>query len=210
MGGWGGGGGGCWNLLINGLWQFFSEYEPSLRHRICIICYHYLPRYQSEYHLRILFDHSYCENKLTQNIHSQSQNCCFKKVANFGGKIPATRRPFACYKTYRHSYHRVYIYLCHCIFVLRLHLNHVTKLKPAFFKRVFETWGCSWAQSTVTYDVHTQKLLQDSRLYYRHKLIRWIGLLNRYRIRVPRSKVRSPQVRVTPFIAALEHPGDTC
>ena len=37
-----------------------------------------------------MFDHSYC-----QNIHSQSQNRCFKEFAHFLRKIPATKRPFA-------------------------------------------------------------------------------------------------------------------
>ena len=37
-----------------------------------------------------MFDHSYC-----QNVHSQSQNRCFKEFANFRRKIPATKRPFA-------------------------------------------------------------------------------------------------------------------
>ena len=62
-------GGGGWIALPNGLWQFFSEYEPLLRNQICIIFHHYLPWLSSEYHLRIMFDHSYC-----QNVHSQSQN----------------------------------------------------------------------------------------------------------------------------------------
>ena len=37
-----------------------------------------------------MFDHSY-----RQNVHSQSQNRCFKEFANFRRKIPATKRPFA-------------------------------------------------------------------------------------------------------------------
>ena len=83
-------GGGGWIALPNGLWHFFSEYEPLLRNQICIIFHHYLPWFTSEYHLRIMFDHSYC-----QNVHSQSQNRCFKEFANFRRKIPATKRPFA-------------------------------------------------------------------------------------------------------------------
>ena len=35
----------------------------------------------SEYHLRIIFDHSPC-----QNIHSQSKNCCLKNVLIFSEK----------------------------------------------------------------------------------------------------------------------------
>ena len=81
---------GDWIALPNGLWHFFSEYEPLLRNQICIIFHHYLPWFTSEYHLRIMFDHSYC-----QNVHSQSQNRCFKEFANFWRKIPATKRPFA-------------------------------------------------------------------------------------------------------------------
>ena len=84
----GGGGGGI--ALPNGLWQFFSVYEPLLRNQICIIFHHYLPWFTSEYHLRIMFDHSYC-----QNIHSRSHNRCFKEFANFRRKIPAKKRPFA-------------------------------------------------------------------------------------------------------------------
>ena len=53
----------------NGMWEFFSEYKPLWRHLICIIFHHYLPWYPSEYHLRIMFDHSHC-----QNIHFKSQN----------------------------------------------------------------------------------------------------------------------------------------
>ena len=83
-------GGGGWIALPNGLWHFFSEYEPLLRNQIGIIFHHYLPWFTSEYHLRIMFDHSYC-----QNVHSQSQNRCFKEFANFRRKIPATKRPFA-------------------------------------------------------------------------------------------------------------------
>ena len=83
-------GGGGWIALPNGLWHFFSEYEPLLRNQICIIFHHYIPWFTSEYHLRIMFDHSYC-----QNVHSQSQNRCFKEFANFRRKIPATKRPFA-------------------------------------------------------------------------------------------------------------------
>ena len=67
-----------------------NEYEPLLRNQICIIFHHYLPWLSSEYHLRIMFDHSYC-----QNVHSQSQNRCFKEFANFRQKIAATKRPFA-------------------------------------------------------------------------------------------------------------------
>ena len=37
-----------------------------------------------------MFDHSYC-----QNVHSQSQNRCFKEFANFWQKIPATKHLFA-------------------------------------------------------------------------------------------------------------------
>ena len=66
------------------------NYEPLLRHLICIIFHHYLPWFPSEYHLRIMFDHSYC-----QNIHSHSQNHCFKEFAHFRRKTPATKRPFA-------------------------------------------------------------------------------------------------------------------
>ena len=35
------------------------EYKPLLWHLICIIFHHYLPWYPSEYHLRIMFDHSH-------------------------------------------------------------------------------------------------------------------------------------------------------
>ena len=40
------------------------------------------PAHPSEHHLRIIFDFSHC-----QNIHSQSQNCCFKNFLIFGKKI---------------------------------------------------------------------------------------------------------------------------
>ena len=72
---------GGWNALPNGLWQFFSEYEPLLRHLICIIYHHYLPWFPSEYHLWIMFDNSYC-----QHVLSQSQKRCFKEFAHFGKK----------------------------------------------------------------------------------------------------------------------------
>ena len=72
-------GGGGRNACPNCLWQFFSEYEPFLSHLIFIIIYQYLPRFPSEYHLRIIFDLSHC-----QNIHSQSQNCCLKNFLIFG------------------------------------------------------------------------------------------------------------------------------
>ena len=83
-------GGGGWIALPNGLWHFFSEYEPLLRNQICIVFHHYLPWFPSEYYLRTMFDHSYCEN-----IHSQSQNRRFKEFVHFRRKIPATKRPFA-------------------------------------------------------------------------------------------------------------------
>ena len=76
LGLWGG-----WNSLLNGLWQLFSEYEPLLRHLICIIYHHYLPWFPSEYHLWIMFDNSYC-----QHVLSQSQKHCFKEFAHFGKK----------------------------------------------------------------------------------------------------------------------------
>ena len=37
-----------------------------------------------------MFDQRFC-----QDIHSQIQNCCFKELAHFRQKIPATMRPFA-------------------------------------------------------------------------------------------------------------------
>ena len=83
-------GGGGWIALPNGLWHFFSEYEPLLRNQICIVFHHYLLWFPSKCHLRIMFDHSYC-----QNIHSQSQNRRFKEFAHFRRKIPATKRRFA-------------------------------------------------------------------------------------------------------------------
>ena len=43
-----------------GISSLFSEYEQLLRYLICIIFHHYLSWYPSEYHLRIIFDHSYC------------------------------------------------------------------------------------------------------------------------------------------------------
>ena len=64
-----------------GLWGFFSEYKPLLRHLICTIFHHYLSWCPSEYHLRTKFDHSNC-----QNIHFQSRNCCFKKLTDFRRK----------------------------------------------------------------------------------------------------------------------------
>ena len=73
--------------MPNGLWQFFSEYEPLLRNQICIMFHHYLPWFTSEYHLRIMFDHSYC-----QNVHSQSQNSCFKEFANQQKNMPQSVR----------------------------------------------------------------------------------------------------------------------
>ena len=51
---------------------------PILRHLIFIMFHQHLPRFQSEYHLRIIFDQSQY-----QNIHSQSKNCCFKEVSHF-------------------------------------------------------------------------------------------------------------------------------
>ena len=65
----GGKGGG--EPIPNGMWEFFSEYKPLQRHLICTIFDHYLSWYPSEYHLRTKFDHSHC-----QNIISQSQNRC--------------------------------------------------------------------------------------------------------------------------------------
>ena len=82
--------GGGWIALPNGLWHFFSEYEPLLRNQICIVFHHYLLWFPSKCHLRIMFDHSYF-----QNNHSQSQNRRFKEFAHFRRKIPATKRPFA-------------------------------------------------------------------------------------------------------------------
>ena len=66
------------------------EWSWSNLNLICIIFDYYLPWFPSEYHWRIMFDHSYC-----QNIHSRSHNRCFKEFANFRRKIPATKRPFA-------------------------------------------------------------------------------------------------------------------
>ena len=65
------------------MWHFFSECKPSLSHLIFIIFHQNLPRILSEFHLRIIFDVSNC-----QNIHSQNQNCRFKK---FRQKICATK-----------------------------------------------------------------------------------------------------------------------
>ena len=57
------------------------KYEPLLRNQICIIFHQNLPWFTSEYHLRIMFDHIHC-----QNVHSQSQNCCFKEMLIFSEK----------------------------------------------------------------------------------------------------------------------------
>ena len=42
---------GGWKPIPNGMWEFFSEYKPLLRHLICTIFHHYLSWYPSEYHL---------------------------------------------------------------------------------------------------------------------------------------------------------------
>ena len=76
-------GGGGRNACPNCLWQFFSEYKPLLSHLIFIIFHQYLPWFQSEYHLRIIFDLSHC-----QNIHSQSQNLCLKNLSNMPALAP--------------------------------------------------------------------------------------------------------------------------
>ena len=72
-----------------------------LRHLICIIFHHYLPRYPSEYHQKIMFDHSHY-----QNIHSESQNqnqknllifvenCSHKLFVCLGGRGLFGRIPF--------------------------------------------------------------------------------------------------------------------
>ena len=52
--------------------------------------YLYLPVFPTEYHLRIIFNHSHC-----QNIHSQIQNSCFKNFLNFGDKYVPSKRLFA-------------------------------------------------------------------------------------------------------------------
>ena len=57
------------------MWEFLSEYKPLLGHLIFIIFPNYLPLYPSEYHLRILFDHSHC-----QTIHSQRPNYLFGRI----------------------------------------------------------------------------------------------------------------------------------
>ena len=56
-------------------------YKPILRHVVFIIFHHYLPRYPSQYHLRIMFDHYHC-----QNIYSRSQNHSLKKLTTFRRK----------------------------------------------------------------------------------------------------------------------------
>ena len=56
--------------------------QHLLSHLIFIIFHQYSPWFPSEYHLRIIFDHSHC-----QNIHSQSQNCCSKNFLIFGEKL---------------------------------------------------------------------------------------------------------------------------
>ena len=70
---------GGWKPIPNGMWEFFSEYKPLLRHLICTIFDHYLSWYPPEYHLRTKSDHIHC-----QNIISQSQNRCFNKFTDFG------------------------------------------------------------------------------------------------------------------------------
>ena len=82
------GGEGGQNPCPNCLWQFISWYRPLLRHLIFFIFHQYLPWFPSGYHPRIMFDHSQC-----QNIHSQSQNCCFKNFLIFGKKfVPQSAR----------------------------------------------------------------------------------------------------------------------
>ena len=71
------------------LCQLFSEYRRQYWGTFFIIFHHYLPRYPPDYHLRIMFDHSHC-----QNIHSQSKKRCFKEFTYFRRKIPSTNRPF--------------------------------------------------------------------------------------------------------------------
>ena len=61
---------------------FFGEYKALLSHLIFVIFHQYLPWFQSRYHLRIIFDLCHC-----QNIHSQSQNGCFKNFLIFGKNI---------------------------------------------------------------------------------------------------------------------------
>ena len=47
------------NPCPNGLWQFFNEHKPLLRHLNFIIFHQYLPWFPSEYHIRIIFYHSH-------------------------------------------------------------------------------------------------------------------------------------------------------